>query len=322
MNLTERLEELADAPAPPMRIDIARATAVGRRRRLRRRVGLVGSVAIVALAAVLATPSIVNSARAPAPDPVAAGGPEGAPLVVYGTFGWLPDSITRVEFGTGQHGNYAHAVNENADLGTHLWLTVYPGTDPPRLGSFGNAEQLKVPAKPVNGQAAYWVTANTWDPLNGGDAYLFWHAGGKLVGLQGYYLKFFDDPQDVLLRVAAGATIGERALPLPVTVKDMPAQYRIGEATFYRPMPRDTGTGAWELALTYTRNGSSFTILVYPEGSLKVSKDNQDTVCKPAKGIDVCVAGAATALQADGGPQGVLDRVTPLGLDESGWLAR
>ena len=55
MNLTERLQELAETPAPPMRVDIERARGAGLRRRRGRRAVIVATVAAGALAIAMAT---------------------------------------------------------------------------------------------------------------------------------------------------------------------------------------------------------------------------------------------------------------------------
>jgi hypothetical protein len=310
MNLTERLQELAETPAPPMRVDIERARAAGQRRRRGRQAAIVATAAAVVLAVAVATPAVLRSTR---PVEQAPASLDGALLVTHAMFGWLPDSITRVDLGQGGHGDYAHAVNENADLGTHLWLTTHPAGDPPKPPSFGTATPHTVPAAPVNGQPAYWLTTNPADPLNGGDAHLYWQANGKLAELYGYYLSFFDNPEDVLLRVAAAATITDRAIPLPVSVRDVPTDYQLTEVMFDRPMRRDTGTGAWDLSLFYSYNGASLTVLVHPTGSVTTPKDGSNTTCSSTNGIDLCVAP---------GPDTILDHITVLGLDESTWRAR
>lgn len=310
MNLTERLQELAETPAPPMRVDIERARGAGLRRRRGRRAVIVATVAAGALAIAVATPAVLRSTRTAEQVPASVDG--GAPLVTHAMFGWLPDSITRVGLGQGAHGDYAHAVNENADLGTHLWLSTHPAGNPPKPPSFGTATQHTVPAAPVNGQPAYWLTTNPADPLNDGDAHLYWQANGKLAELHAYYLNFFDNPEDVLLRVAAAASVTDRAVPLPVSIRDLPTDYQLTEVMFDRPMSRDPGTGAWDLRLFYTHNGAPLTVLVRPSGSVTTTKDRTNRSCTSTNGIDLCVTG----------PQAILDHITVLGLDESTWRPR
>lgn len=322
-NLATKLRDMAQAPAPPMNIDIGRARWLGRRRRNRRRIALGGGLAAVALTAALVTPLIVSPVGTPEPDVAANPAPEANPMIAYASFGWLPESITRIEYGKGAHGDYAHAVNENTDLGTHFWLTVHPAGDLPKLPAFaGRGEQRTAAAQPVNGRTAYWVTENTSDPLNNGDAFLLWQTpDGQWAELHAYYLDF-DDPQDVIRRVAAEVAVAERALPLPLRITGLPGDFRVSEATFYRPMPRHMGTGAWLLQLFYTVGTPAMTIEVSPEGT---ARSAEGAPCKTAKGVDVCVVLSDTvpgAVNALGGPQAILDRITPLGIDERDWTTR
>lgn len=330
MNLTERLEELAESPAPPMEIDIARASRVGRRRRLRRRAGVVAGIAAVALAVAVAAAPVLNSAQPD--DPASIEASEPAVLVSHATFGWLPKSLTRIDVGEGYHGRYTHAVDDrnpmttnDKDMGAHLWLTVHPPGNLPKLTSF-QGKQLTIAAPPVNGQTAYWVTETPSDPLNKGDAYLFWQlAGGAWVELHAYYLSSFDDPAAMLHRVASGVTVGDKPVPLPVRIVDMPAEHHIEEAIFDRPMRKDAGTGAWQLQLFYyAKEKPTFTISVHPKGSRKVTAENRADTCTAAEGIEVCIWGGPeanhAAIKALGGPAAVLNRFVPLGMDESAWV--
>lgn len=323
-NLASRLEELAEAPAPPSNLDVGRARQQGRRRLYTRRATLFAGLAAAAGTATLVTPPVLRSIIAPEPAPATPPPPEGSPMITYATFGWLPESINRVDFGKGAHGDYTHAVNENAELGTHLWLSVYPAGDPPMPPAFKDREAFTADAPAVNGRTAHWVTENRSDVLNGGDAYLVWQAAdGRWAMLHGYYLSVFDDPQAVLHRVASESTVAERAMPLPVRIGDLPAELRIDEVTFYRPMPKDMGVGAWLLQLFYSRSGPAFAILVHPEGSRTVTKEPGTETRKAAEGVEVCVTGGVSTDHATierlGGPAAVLDRFTPLGLDESTW---
>jgi hypothetical protein len=322
--LATRLEELAETPAPPMDIDVEHARRLGQRRLYTRRATLVAGVGLAAGAATLAAPAVLR--RDPAPVTSVPTDPRsGNPMIAYAEFGWLPDSITRVEYGKGLHGDYVHAVNETADLGTHLWVAVHPPGDVPTLSSWPDRPQHRVPAPPVNGRTAYWITENESDRLNGGDAYLVWQAADRSwARLHGYYLGFFRDPQAVLHRVASEVTVAERPLPLPLRF-DPPAGLHVAEATFYRPMPRHTGTGAWQLLLACAVNALTFTIVAHPEGTATRRKEEAVPPTKTAKGMDVCLPlgnHGPDWLDALGGAQAILDRITPLGIDEREWTLR
>jgi hypothetical protein len=322
--LATRLEELAETPAPPMGIDIEHARRLGQRRLYTRRASLITGAAVFAGAATLVAPSILR--RGPASVPaLPTSAPTGNPLIAYADFGWLPDSITRVEHGTRAHEAYVHAVDENARLGTHLWVSVHPAGALPEPPNVQTPPPVRVPAPAVNGQPAYWLTDSPSDPGRGASTYLLWPAPDRTwVRLHGYYLSSFPDPLGILHRVASGITVETRPLPLPVRI-DLPDRYRVDEANFYRPMPKEAGTGAWQLRLYYPDSLPGFTIFAHPEGTFARPKEGTLLPTRTAKGVDVCVAAEdyeVASIRELGGAQGILDRITPLGLDQREWTIR
>lgn len=324
-NLTEDLERLAEADAPPMKLDIELACATGRRHRRRRRTAVAGVAALAVTGALVGSNLLaaVDNRPAPAtstePRPVITPSVI-APLVTQATFGWLPPGITRTDFERGEHGDHVHSQNEKADPGTHLWLTVHPAGKVPEV-ELGGQKLGTVPAEPVNGRTAYWATAASSDPLNAGNAVLQWKAAdGRWAQLNGYYLHLFADPKAVLHRVATEAEIGDRAQPLPVRITGLPGHYRIYDVTFARPMRRDEGNGRWDLTLFYTYNGANFSIHAFPAGTKRNKYGAK--ACRIAKAVEVCVITEFTrnkAIRDLGGPQGILDHFVPLGMDESRW---
>ncbi|MBB2743962.1 UNVERIFIED_ORG: hypothetical protein FHR35_003798 [Microbispora rosea subsp. rosea] len=316
-DLAAELKALAQAPAPPMALDLSRARETGRRRLLRRRtrtIGAVGLVGVAVLAAVLAAMPLVR----PAPEPAAAvtlsTGP--SPLIAHASFGWLPEQIAGVGYQAGPHGDQILARGRG-DYGARITLGLYPGDREPEPGRFADgAEGVAVSAR-VHGRPAYWLTHDASDPLNGGDAYLRWQtAGGRWAELHAYYLNVAD-PQEVLLRVAAGVTVGDRAVPLPLRIGGLPAGVRVQEVQLWRPPLR--GTGAWELQVFLSANGLPVTVGVSPAGG---SPKPRKSTCTSAAGLDVCVqvdGPVPVSLRAIGGPRGLLDRITVLGADEHGW---
>jgi hypothetical protein len=318
-NLTDELQRLAEADAPPMKLDIELARATGRRYR-RRRSTTVAGVAALAVTGTLVVANLVTSVEnRPAPATSATPRPVVAPLVTHATFGWLPPGITRTDFEWGEHGDHVRAQNEKADLGTQLWLTVYPAGKIPDV-ELGGQKRGAIPADPVNGRTAYWVTADS-DPRNGGDAVLLWQAAdGRWAQLHGYYLHLFADPKAVLHRIATETAIGDRAQPLPVRITGLPRHYRIYDVTFARPMRRVEGSGRWDLALFYRYNGANFSIHAFPAGTKRNKYGAK--ACRIAKAVEVCVITEFTrhkAIRDLGGPQGILDHFVPLGMDESRW---
>lgn len=320
LNLTDRLEALAESDAPPMILDLDRAVATGRRRRQRRRSSAVAAVAALAVTGTLIASTLIDSTdNRPAP---ATPEPINAPLVTKATFGWLPPGVNRTDLAVGEHGDYARAENDNdkSGLGTQLWLSVHPAGKIPDV-ELGPGKLGRVPAEPVNGRTAYWATAASSDPLNGGDAVLLWEAeDGRWAQLHAYYLKFFEDPKAVLHRIATEAEVTDRAQPLPVRISGIPDTYRIYEATLGQPMRRMDGTGRFDLALFYTMNGANFSIHAFPAGTKRNKYGAK--ACRVEKAVEVCVVTEFTknkAIRDLGGPQGILRHFVPLGMDKSHW---
>jgi hypothetical protein len=319
--LAVRLKELTEEPAPPMVLDLDRARRVGGRRRRLRTAALVAGCAAVVAAGGLTAVGIAGP-DAPAPHvaapipPPAPAAPTDDPMVAKASFGWLPATITGVEYGVGSHGDYSLAIGRG-DLPPMIWLAVY-NQEPPldRLHTMGG-QAVSVPAR-IGDRTGYWVTTNAEDPLNGGDAYLRWPTGdGRWAELHGYYLDF-PDVQQALLRVAGDVTFGYRAVPLPLRISSLPPGFHLGDGILSR-RPDQDGT-PWKLQLLYSVNGANVTIEVAPPGGTPPKTGNP--VCATKNGLKACVTvdrPAAAGLDAIGGPQGLLDRVTLLGPDEKNW---
>ncbi len=293
--------------------------------RFRRRAGLfggaLGGLAALALAAsltVTAFPGSGGTAKdlggAAGTDPPVAGTD---PLVTQASFGWLPSSVAGVGYQVGAHGDLAQASGTGM-AGTRLLLSLYPAGTTPALGSFATgARQLSVPTEPVDGGTAYWMTADTTDPTNGGDTYLRWQtASGRWAEIHAYYLHDAD-PLGVLRHVAATVTTGGKAIPLPIRITGLPTDFRLDEAALDRPSVG--GDAPWSLQIIYRAAGASVDIDVSPAGTA----DRHDGAsCTTARGLDVCVRtpnGVPPSLTAIGGTNGMLQRITPLGTDEHDW---
>ncbi|GAA0988486.1 hypothetical protein GCM10009555_070270 [Acrocarpospora macrocephala] len=307
--LGAELRELARSPAPPMRVDIARAREVGRRRLWRRRIG--GLLSALVVSGTLAVGWTVVS-----------GGPERVtvatvsegtdPLVAYASFGWLPDTVAGVSYVVGAHGDQVMAGGP----GMRLILSMYAPDDEPPVESGHTA----LSAQPVNGRRAYWITADPADPVNGGDAYLRWQVpDGRWAELHAYDMPEAD-PRPTMLRIAADVTVGTRPVPLPLHISSVPADFEITEVHFWRPAMQ--GDGAWELMIFYAADGGRVTLVVSPEGSRTVSPRGS---CMAEAGLELCVTVEGKmpeSLAAIGGPEALLRRATLLGMDEREWTTR
>ncbi|MEU6643451.1 hypothetical protein ABZ863_12975 [Saccharomonospora sp. NPDC046836] len=321
-DLTSALAELADEPAPPMRLDLDRARRAGRRRRRLRHCSIAGGAAVI-LAAGLTLPQVFAPGEPP-DQGVALPAAEGAstehnPLRAYADFGWLPDSIAGVGYAVGAHGDNTLARGLG-EFPAYIWLSVYdeePGLNGQQQQAFAG-EPARVPAE-VGGRQGYWLTADARDPINGGDSYLRWQTeDGRWAELNAYYLNV-PDPQQTLLRVAADVTFGTEPVPLPLRISELPANFRVEDALLSRPSGPD---GGWDMQLIYNVNGGRVTIDVQPQDQ----RGMQDgAACKTEKGLRACVTvhqPQAVELDRIGGVQGVLDRITLLGLDERDWTTR
>ncbi|WP_062429997.1 hypothetical protein [Herbidospora daliensis] len=298
-DLAAGMRELARTDAPPMRLDVAAVRAKARRR-LRRRTAAKVVGGILACGVLLAGVAVVNGGDEVTVASVSQGDD---PLVAHAAFGWLPESVLGVSHVVGAHGDQVMA-RSGGEWGMRLWLAMHEAADDPPVEDGRTA----LPAPPVNGRRAYWITKDAGDPLNGGEAFLRWQVtGGRWAELHGYYLKEAD-PAAVLLRIAAGVTIGTRPVPLPLRIDGLPESLDVTEVHFWRPGFTDDTT--WELAMFYAGpGGASVTIQVSP---LKMPGNP----CRSAAGLHVCV----DAKGVD--PDDLLRRITLLGADERRWTTQ
>jgi hypothetical protein len=318
--LSTMLKDLADAPAPPPRIDIDRARRMGgRRRRARTTALVVGCAAVVTAAGLTAvsvfrpTPPPAPAAVLPKPAPVAPA-PTDNPLVTKTSFGWLPAPIKGIEYGVGGHGDYALAIGRG-DLAPMIWLAVYDQEPPLDRRHDMGGRAVRVPVR-VGDRDGYWVTTDVEDPLNQGNSYLRWPtADGRWAELNAYYLAL-PDLQQVLLRVAGEVTFANRAVPLPLHITGLPETFRVADIGLWR-RPDQDGV-PWRAVLQYSSNGALATITVSLPGGQADGLGKP--VCATKAGLRACVA--IDQPQAAGiTSQELLDRITLLGPDESKWTS-
>ncbi|MGW4517313.1 hypothetical protein ACWEO4_36270 [Streptomyces sp. NPDC004393] len=340
--LTEQLEKLAQEPAPPSSIDITKARMVGRRRLLRRRVAWVGvtgfaiavSLSLSSLPG-LATKVFSPSARRATNAPTSAAA-EHNPLIAPATFGWLPASIAGVGYSAGyeqgSQGTTAVALGRGK-AAPRILLSLYPVGVTPPLGSFAGVRNVKVPAPPVHGRSAYWLTSDTAEPTNqrAGAGILRWQTkDGRWAQIDAYYLNTPDLP-GTLLHVADGVIVNDVAVPLPLHITGLPADFQITQIDLSRPAI--DGHGAWRLQMFYgaksgtksgtkngTKNGTNISIIVRPTAGAPAP--DKGLTCTKANGLDLCLAvdgDPSPSLTAIGGLQGLLHRITLLGTDEHNW---
>ncbi|MEV4147283.1 hypothetical protein AB0J40_26705 [Amycolatopsis sp. NPDC049691] len=316
--LATKLKELADAPAPPPRIDIERARRVGGRRRRARTTALVVGCAVVVTAGGLTavsvfrpTPPAPPAAVLPKPVPVAPA-PTDDPLVAKASFGWLPEPIKGIEYGVGDHGDYALAIGRG-ELAPMIWLGVFDREPPLDRRHDMGGQAVRVPVR-IGDRDGYWVTTDAGDPLNHGNSYLRWPTpDGRWAELNAYYLAL-PDLQQVLLRVAGEVTIGNRPVPLPLHISGLPETFRVADVGLWR-RPDSDGV-PWRAVLQYSSNGALATITVSLPGGRADGLGKP--VCTTKNGLKACVA-IDQPKAAGITSQELLSRITLLGPDESKW---
>ncbi|MEU8634987.1 hypothetical protein AB0C38_22645 [Amycolatopsis sp. NPDC048633] len=313
--LSTMLKDLADAPAPPPRIDIDRARrAGGRRRRVRTTALVLGCAAVVAAGGVTAVsvsrPSVpaatdaVGTALPPTPDP------SRDPIVAKTGFGWLPEEVAGIGYSVGAHGDTTEAVGRG-EQPPQISLSV-SDQEPPVPGELGD-QATRIPVR-IGDRDGYWLTSYANDPLNHGQSHLRWRTpDGRWAELLAFHLTG-PDRQQVLVRVAEHAVFADRPVPLPLRIAGLPGTFRL-EDGFLTRRP-DTDGVPWRVMLAYASNGTHAEITVSVPGGRKT--DYGSPLCTKGNSLQACVRidqPAAAGIDA----QSLLDRITLLGPDEAKW---
>ncbi|MFJ8045629.1 hypothetical protein ACIRBX_34485 [Kitasatospora sp. NPDC096147] len=253
-----------------------------------------------------------------------------APISVEAEFGWLPDSVRTIRYQLTPYGVQVRAEGSWSDTAPLYFLTVFDAGVTPPLPDFpGGSHGVKLPAPPVNGQEAYWLSSDDPGYAAGLNTLRWKAADGRWLELQSSYVPAAERTQTPL-RIAAGVTIAHRALPLPLRVDGIPPGFVVSSGSFDRPV--GTGRGGWSVDLNLSSApGRYFTTVVTPDGPEPTPTADLPSgpadghaqpgpVCKTGAGLKVCVhLTQQDALDALGGPQAWLDRITPLGTDPAGW---
>lgn len=167
--LAQELNRLVSRPAPPARIDIMAAQRAGRRMRRSRMGGVaVAGAAVVTAVAVLAPTAFPGTSVAPRPAADASTPPTGpkplpAKVVLAAAFGWLPPGYAVHSVLSDDQNGVANeqqvATVSSYPKNDQIALTVYPDGPEPDLGYYrGGIPAKRLPAAPVKGHGAYWLT--------------------------------------------------------------------------------------------------------------------------------------------------------------------
>jgi hypothetical protein len=352
--------DLAAADAPDREIDVARAIREGRVRLHRRRLAAYGTVAAaVAATAVLSVLPGGGSGAKPAPAATtttasAVHFPD--PLVPEASFGWLPPGFTTIDYLSQQNQPLLRAGGAVPDGGASqpvIWLKAYPAGTTPTVGRpfySGGPRTARVEAAPVDGRPAYWVGKSATAP---------WGPSGmwtlRWQGANGQWAELWTDgmpspsTQQILHRVAEGATVGAKPVPLPYRISGLPAGLKPSEPELIQGMPILLGEDVpWSTRLTFMVDGKQILTVISPvvkkpkpgstTGSHSTSSPSgQGTstanahrsgspkqTCVEAHGLSVCTESfyGFDAYRSVGGPQAWLKHFTLLGTDRADWTTK
>ena len=326
----------AEATMPP-----AAATLRGRAHR-RRRQRVAGATALVGVAAAVGTMlgGGFGLRATPAPPATTPNGPPPVfttgwdPVEQHAAFGWLPTWVTGVSYQSGAGDTEAAVATGQAGVSTPgpMWLTV--SKQEPALGIHtggGKAEKVSAPA--VNGNPAFWIwTPTEHEMAPSGDtvpsrAALEWQVGGTWVNLSGDTQgtgTLTAQQKNEQIRIAAGVTVGDKPLPLPLHIEGLPTGFPTAGGNMLHGSWAHAGA-TWSLDLMFMSNPdpkkqtTNLNIRVGPKDT--VTPDPR-SVCKTDRELQVCTEFTGPeppALASSGGVQGLLDRITLLGPDPRYW---
>ncbi|WP_406199067.1 hypothetical protein OH807_16010 [Kitasatospora sp. NBC_01560] len=330
--LTDRLVALADEPAPPPGFDAGRSVARGRARLRRRRAAAVGVVAAVTAALVTGTlalrPDGGGASLPPASEPVATSSPTptatllaGAdPLTTEVGFGWLPSWVNGVGYQAGQYGFAATAGGEGISLPS-IRLSLFPAGPEPALDLTPGRPEVRTEAPAVGGRAAYWLDRKGYE--SGGRLLRWLTSSGRWAQISAYGGQQSDRSEEILLRVAAGATFGQRDVPLPFRFAGLPESFRPTDVS----LTRRTGTARpWIAEALFDIGGKQAKVTVTPELDLGPEAELflVSPVCRVEQGLRICASKSPgrdtpAALDRLGDLPGLLGLVHVTGVDESTW---
>lgn len=353
----EDLAEAEYADAPLSTIDIGRARADGRRRMLTARLAPVGGgVAVVAACALvvngLGGASPAKSGGTQQQTGTAAGhsftGTD--PLPMIAKFGWLPAGFQTTNHSAGpDYGDTLSAATKplpasgGMPAGADVLALMKSATEPTPL-----ATETKAPASVTGSPKAFFITTPGDSSTIPPEVRLAWQtASGSWFIVNGDYRAHGEELKAQLLKVADSTTAEDSEVALPIHVEGLPAGVTLGEAMLNDPAT--VGADGFTMGLSYHSGnagpgtGHYFSISVTPTGQqdpnqgsgsdpnaaaksgLKgASAVRTPNTCKDSDGLHICVQYDLTQpgpdpLASVGGAQGLLDRITSLGIDRANW---
>jgi hypothetical protein len=355
----DRLAALAEADdAPPSTIDAVRARAEGRRRMLRARAAGAGAAAAavaVALAVVAltgargpsrapATPVPSHKAAAPKnPEPAAVAGTD--PLIADVEFGWLPDGFAQSGYIPDEAeaqpaaGGTTTSPYVNASIVANEPVQVFDPTSAQTGKQPSTPLKQRIPVAVLGSPRAYWISNDARDPLMGDWAFLVWQLNGDRWGvLYTYHAQAVPDWQHVLPRIASQLRLTQDPIAMPFHIQAVPDDFGVVQASYRKatlsvPALLEPVTAAWNATVQFQSEGSDVWVTAEPAPPPGAAADTPSSVttratesqCADKQGVRVCVIvddGLPRSLVAIGGLQGMLGRITSMGVDPSGWTTK
>ncbi|MFI9366334.1 hypothetical protein ACIG5E_35570 [Kitasatospora sp. NPDC053057] len=330
--LTARLAELADEPAPPPAFDLTASITRGRARRRTRQRAAIGAVAAATALMVGFTvmlPRAGNATPAAAPVPVTAAAaptPSAADRAVDGTplltselkVGWLPDWVDRdhgLGYAAGTFGSNITVYEPRLGMRRLQIVLRAPGPEP-ALNT--RPDEAKVPAEPINGRTAYWVEHPAEPRYDTSTRVLRWQAAdGQWAQITAEHYAPALIPDADLIRIAESVTSSSRDVPLPFWLSGLPSSIRPDSTSLTRP----NGTPVWESSVNLRVGDKVVTVAMVPEGG-KLMDLSPDPTCRHEAGLQICASALPETLpllDQVGGLTGLLNLVHVTGPDESTW---
>ncbi|OKJ17345.1 hypothetical protein [Kitasatospora sp. CB01950] len=311
-----------EASAPPSRVDPALAVLRGRRLR-RRRTWTVAAVAAAVLAAgsvtVLTGYGRDDGITTAAPTPNLSGRP--APvsgrtvLTVPARFGWLPDTVTAVEYRSSSTG--VEVVGTGS--GPTFSLTAFPvGVTPLVDPLLGPGNGVRKDAPPVHGREAYWLTSTDPGFARSFNQLRFQGVDGRWYQVDSTGLSDADREQ-VPLRIAEGVQVGAYSPAMPVALSSMPPEAVVTRAVLYRTVG---GADLWTAEVGFQEHGNlEITVSAAPDGAGEAGRQAAppDAVCASENGVRRCVSEVRRQGAGPSDPVDWLARVVTRGTDDRNW---
>jgi hypothetical protein len=243
--IRERLQQLAGSFGDTQHVDVAAARHRGRRvlRARRFAVGLACTASATAVAVAVSVTAGGVPGRAPTPH---TRGPAVAaaysdPLIQTASFGWLPEGFAVVGYVADDQGQASFELDAGLrgqlTGGASLALTDYGRGPEPGLPDLpGGVPATPIPAPPVGGHPAYWLTPPTLSPDAQLSFELRWqYAPGSWADLQaaGLSATSVADLTAAASHIAGSVTFGQSLpVPMPLHVTGVPGGLTARRTTF------------------------------------------------------------------------------------------